>query len=299
VPQFQHPGRPAGPTATSASAEPAPIDKPEVAAPAAPKKPARAVLWLGLAAAGLLACAGLARWATAPGPVEKFWGAVWDKANPIVICAPGKFPTVESVAGASGDFARTEPLSIHESLRLNVIAWPDATSLYALVGFIQTHGQAFQVRRAGDTALSDLRNGPSILIGGLNNPWLMRLSRNYRFSYRNDNSTGRAWILDAQHPERRDLQVEWTAPYPSFDEDYGIISRVWDPTTERIVVTASGIASYGTIAAGEFLTNPKYLEMIAEQAPAGWERKSLQVVFSTKVFNGNAGPPHILAIHVW
>jgi hypothetical protein len=36
-------------------------------------------------------------------------------------------------------------------------------------------------------------------------------------------------------------------PCSSFDEDYGIVSRVWDITTERLVVTAS----------------------------AGWERKSL------------------------
>jgi hypothetical protein len=39
--------------------------------------------------------------------------------------------------------------------------------------------------------------------------------------------------------------------------------------------------------------------MIAERAPSGWEKKSVQVVFATKVFNGNAGPPRILAIHVW
>jgi hypothetical protein len=39
--------------------------------------------------------------------------------------------------------------------------------------------------------------------------------------------------------------------------------------------------------------------MIAERAPKGWERKNLQVLFSTKVFSGNAGPPQIIAIHVW
>ncbi len=266
VPQFRYPGAPV----------PTPF-------PTATKR-TRAALWLGLAAAGVLALIAVALWARTD-PVEKFWGPVWNKTNPVVICVPGKFPT--------------EPLSILESLRMNSIAWPDATTLYALVGFIQARGQAYHVRRAGDSALSDLRTGPTILVGGLNNPWLMRLTSRYRFSYRNDTSAGRAWIHDAEHPEQQDRKVEWTGPYASFDEDYGIVSRVWDPTTEQIVVTASGIASYGTIAAGEFLTNPKYLAMIAEQAPAGWERKSLQVVFSTKVFNGNAGPPRILAIHVW
>jgi hypothetical protein len=135
--------------------------------------------------------------------------------------------------------------------------------------------------------------------GGYNNPWLMRLTSRYRFTYQKDPVTQQAWIQDAQHPSRRDWSVDFNAPYSSFDQDYGVISRVWDSTTERMVVVASGIASYGTIEAGEFLTNPKYLKMLAERAPAGWERKSLQVVFATKVFEGNAGPPQILASHVW
>jgi hypothetical protein len=285
VPQFRAPegASTAAPTPVipaPAASEPA-VDAPR---PRAWRRPAM------FAGATVLAAAAFALAVRSLGrdPVESFWGPVWDKANPIVICVPGRFPTSED-----------EPLSILESLRLNSIAWPDATTLYAIVGFIQSHGQTYHVRRAGDSALSDLRNGASLLIGGLNNPWLMRLTARYRFSYRNDAFDEVAWIEDAQNPGRRDWRVAWSGPYSSFDEDYGIVSRVWDPTTERIVVTASGIASYGTIAAGEFLTNPKYLAMIDEQAPAGWERKSVQVVFSTKVFNGNAGPPRILAIHVW
>lgn len=186
-----------------------------------------------------------------------------------------------------------------DSLRRNSIAWPDATALYTLTAFVQSHGHPYQVRRSGDTELSDLRTGPVVLIGGLNNRWLQLLSRRYRFSYQNDPAAGEAWIRDAQNPSRQDWKVAWHLPYSSFEEDFGIVSRVWDPTTERLVITASGIASYGTIAAGEFLTNPKHLAMIAERAPKGWENKSLQVVFATRVFNGNAGPPQILAIHVW
>jgi len=41
------------------------------------------------------------------------------------------------------------------------------------------------------------------------------------------------------------------------------------------------------------------LEAIARHAPKGWEKKNIQVLFSTKVFNGNAGPPEIMAIRVW
>ena len=69
--------------------------------------------------------------------------------------------------------------------------------------------------------------------------------------------------------------------------------------TERIVVVASGIAAYGTIAAGEFLTNPKYVELVAQRAPAHWERGNLEVVFSAGIVEGVTGPPQPLATHFW
>ena len=47
-----------------------------------------------------------------------------------------------------------------------------------------------------------------------------------------------------------------------------MFSRVLDPVTERMVVLAGGLTGYGTMAAGEFLSNPAYMETIAAQAPA-------------------------------
>lgn len=254
---------------------------------------------LVLVAIGLMAWAVASRW-LGPSAEAKFWAPVWDKLTPIVICVPGRFPTNESVAQISdGTRVAGAPLSIGESLRLNSIAWPDATTLFRIVGFAEKHGQPYYVRRAGDSSLSDLRTGQVILIGGLNNPWILRLTNSYRYSFRNDRGGGVAWIQDAQNPDRMDWKVDVEAPYSWFDEDYGVITRVWDSTTERLIIVASGIASYGTIAAGEFLTNPRYLEMIEQKAPKGWERKNLQVVFTTKVFSGNASPPVIVAVHVW
>ena len=261
--------------------------------------PRLAIYALLLVVTGLLAWVVATRWLQ-PTAESMFWSPVWDKSTPAVICVPGRFPANESVAAISdGTRLAGAPLSVVESLRLNSIAWPDATTLYHIVGFAEKHGQPYYVRRAGDSALSDLRTGPVILIGGLNNPWIMRLTSSYRYSYHHDRGEGVAWIQDSQTSGRGDWTVAVETPYSTFDEDYGVITRVWDPTTERLIIVASGIASYGTIAAGEFLTNPRYLEMIAQRAPKGWERRNLQVVFTTKVFNGNASPPVIVAIHVW
>lgn len=254
---------------------------------------------LGLAVAAWM---GFVHWHS-PNGVTKYWGPVWDKSNAIVICVPGRFPTSDSPTQTSGpalpaNHDHQTPLSIRESLRLNYIKWPDATTLYMLVGFIQSRGQEYHVRREGDLPFTDLRNGPVVMIGGFNNGWLMRLTNRYRFTYQTDNQ-GVYWIRDAQNPSRRDWIVFSDRPYSTFEEDYGIISRVWNTETRNWIVVASGIAAYGTIAAGEVLTNPLDLDRLAQRAPKGWERKNLQVLFATKVFNGNAGPPRIITVHVW
>ena len=66
-----------------------------------------------------------------------------------------------------------------------------------------------------------------------------------------------------------------------------------------MVVLAVGLTGYGTLAAGEFLSNPVYVETIAASAPATWARKNVEVMISTKVINGKSGPPKVVMAHFW
>jgi hypothetical protein len=61
-------------------------------------------------------------------------------------------------------------------------------------------------------------------------------------------------------------------------------------------VTVAGTTGFGTQAAGEFLTNEAYLEEALKQAPRDWQKKNMQVVLSTRVMSGTAGPPQVLAV---
>jgi hypothetical protein len=65
-----------------------------------------------------------------------------------------------------------------------------------------------------------------------------------------------------------------------------------------MVVLAAGLTGYGTLAAGEFLSNPAYMETIAAR-PGRWARKNVEVVISTKVINGKSGPPKAVIAHFW
>jgi hypothetical protein len=66
-----------------------------------------------------------------------------------------------------------------------------------------------------------------------------------------------------------------------------------------MVVLAAGLTGYGTLAAGEFLSNPAYMETIAARAQGRWARKNVEVLISTKVINGKSGPPKAIIAHFW
>jgi hypothetical protein len=77
------------------------------------------------------------------------------------------------------------------------------------------------------------------------------------------------------------------------------VLRVLDPKTEQMVVTAAGISVFGTLAAGEFLTNPNEFKKIEAVAPRGWSRNNFEIVLSTDVIRGKSGHPNIVAEHFW
>ena len=79
-------------------------------------------------------------------------------------------------------------------------------------------------------------------------------------------------------------------------EDYAIVTRVFDPSTEK---TVAGIEAFGTLAAGEFVTEPEYVGVALSSAPRDWRRRNVQFVLTTKIIDGTPGPPRVLATHVW
>jgi hypothetical protein len=238
--------------------------------------------------------------------LRKFWGPVWDSRGSVLICIGGG-QAGNNPGGPAGrpGAAATAPIlpdtgpTVRDSLRANSVAWPDAMVTAELTGLAKAGGQNVRLRKSGLIAFADLRESPDILVGGFNNQWIMRLDANLRYRYTRDSDADLAYIQDQKNPDRHDWAVHFRQPYSTFLQDYGVITRVLDPSTEKMVVIASGIASYGTMAAGDFLTQEKYMKMVADRAPAGWEHKNMQVVFSTEVISGNAGPPRILAVWFW
>jgi hypothetical protein len=299
IPEFEIP------TAVTPVPQPVAVTAPQAAA-AATGPPA--LRWRMLAAGvaiGLLVAAvvWLRPWAR-QSDLERFWKPVLDSSNTVLLCIGqreflGSSPEPGQVAHADLPTTPSGPITLFQLYYMGSqnMSLPDVSTIGRLTGLLQTKGKTFHIRGQLSTGFADLRDGPVVLVGAFDNDWTMRLTGPMRFSFERDHDT--FWISDHQNPSRRDRTVDYRTPYLSLTEDYALISRTLDPTTARMVVVVGGLTGYGTIAAGEFLTDPSYLEALAKSAPVGWERKNMQLILATRVIHGTSGPPRILDEHFW
>jgi hypothetical protein len=106
-------------------------------------------------------------------------------------------------------------------------------------------------------------------------------------------------VRDRDHPERTEWKLKGAWPYWDIPNDYAIVSRLLDANSGRQVVIGAGITEFGTMAAGDFLTDPDCWSELLPRLPANWEKKSLQIVLQVPVVRRSAGRPRVLDFHVW
>lgn len=266
--------------------------------------PARSLrlVWFALAGFSAIAIAvAVFSMLRSPGALDRFWAPVIETPGPVLLSlgGPKQAMPITRLQERSDPADSASEISILNMMILDRVSFSDTLTLSRLAGLLQMKNKPTRIERGLSTSLEDLRRGPAVLIGGFNNEWTLRLMSPLRFTLERDLKTRLNWIQDRNAPADRRWMVDINQSYLKMDVDYAVISRVWDATTERIVVIAAGITNYGTIAAGEFLTEPAYLEAVAKASPAHWERKNMQFVLATQVINGNSGPPRVVAAHFW
>lgn len=86
---------------------------------------------------------------------------------------------------------------------------------------------------------------------------------------------------------------------PGLTEDYALIARALEPERGQMVVVIAGLGEKGSAAALEFVTNPKYFDRFASQAPAGWEKRNVELVIKSNLMNDDWGEPRVVTMHFW
>ncbi|HWQ54532.1 MAG TPA: hypothetical protein VN442_12680 [Bryobacteraceae bacterium] len=272
-----------------------------VAAPAAGPVPRTAWrrYWLPLTLL-VIAAAGVtvATWLLRPaGALDRFWEPVLRSQQPVLLCVA--HPVVYSLAGKARDAMQLPPeqrppqIATAEIVRHpdHYVGVGDALTAANLAGFFGRRGKAAQVRIGTDTSFSDLRKSPAVLIGAFTNQWTMMMD-DLRFVF--EREPAGPVVRDRMNPAQRWAHESTTPP-----SDYVIISRVFDSRTGEVLVVAAGLSHFGTQGAGEFLTNPEYLEQALKGAPADWHSRNMQLVLRAEVIENTPGPPKVMARWFW
>ena len=238
---------------------------------------------------------------------DRFWAPLLNAPGPVLLCPGGLDmyelpPDIKQAADAAVS-STTDPPPIFMSPRqvqrvgARYVAIADAVVLAKIAALFQQRGHPYQIRENNLTSFADLRASPAVLIGMFSNAWTLQLGSGFRFVPTIEGDGHHVGIIDRQHPEN-----SWRLPRPwpslKVTRDYALVSRVLDPATGTLVVTAAGITPFGTAAAGEFLTSADDLERALGHV-SDWSNRSLQIVLETQVIGGAAGAPHVVATHIW
>ena len=269
----------------------------------------RKVYWpAGLIASGVIIAVvlvlGARNWrhlGTQKSALEEVWSPLLTSSRPILFCvgetelfAPHNSLTELQSGADDNSFLQAT------ADKNDFVPYSDVQVLSRFVSLIGAHGRAFRVQNSRTTISSQLREGPVVLIGALNNDWTLNRTSSLRFHLEGSEGPDRVyWIADTQHPESRAWQVRTQAPRSSVVKDYAIAARFTDESTGQVVLVAAGIAGSGTRAAGEFLTDEANLKQLADGAGGDWGQRNFEVVLSSQVVNGMQGKPRVEAKAFW
>jgi hypothetical protein len=247
------------------------------------------LLWLAFAAVLVIAAISGLRWkyrALQPQTaVDDFWGPVLREQRTVLICTGSVVFAPDRVSGT---------LTAGKDIEYPFVSIEGASAISLVSGLLQSSGVPTQLKSAGSTPLTELREHSSILLGGFNNQWTLRLVEPLRFHFALDPDES---IVDQMRPQAR-----WTRdpslPYSSAG-DYALVARYRDTTTGGWVVVLAGVGRNGTEAAAEFATSPHYMQLLRDQVGSDFSNKNIEAVLKVSVIDGKTGAPSILAVHVW
>jgi hypothetical protein len=223
-----------------------------------------------------------------PAPISRFWSSFAGSNAQVRIIMP--------VIGTDwvSNVSRPSDVSVSPNLSLE-----DTNIAAHVAGELEKSGQRYQISPAPEVNFAEIRTGPVVLIGALDNAWTLQLTKDLPFTFR-ESADGRTGSIVETKPEEgakpRSWAVDITTPHQRIGEDYGIVARYKSPLTGQPVMVIAGISSQGTQAAGEVVTDAAALESALKHVKGG---ENFEMVIRTTALGGRAGPPSVIASRAW
>lgn len=180
-----------------------------------------------------------------------------------------------------------------------IVNYRDSLAGSGLVAFLAQKNKPYTIELSSQASYTELQQGASILVGGLDNVWTMRVTEPLRYHFVRRPTPYVFAIEDRLHPGEGGWHLDLSQPTDRATEDFAIVARVFDQTTGRPVLIAAGLGANGTTAAAEFLLDPARAAELAAHAPRNWQRLNMEAVIRTQILDNHAGPPHLVARTFW
>jgi hypothetical protein len=177
---------------------------------------------------------------------------------------------------------------------LPLILLEDARTAHKISNQLTQFGHLSTYASVSELSLRDLRGTSVVLVGGLNNPWSMRLLSNLRFGIRMDAVRGERWVQDAHNPTSRDWMVGGNVAQSNLA--YAVLTRFWSAETGSWIMAMTGTGPLGVEAAADLITAPAASTVLPDSLRSA---RNFQVVLKATVVNGAIGSPQILSVHIW
>ncbi|WP_158788268.1 hypothetical protein [Granulicella sp. L46] len=248
--------------------------------------------------------------------LKAFWLPASVATKPILICLPrpivyrpseklyDKYQQMHPNAFATREARRDQILPL---LPTDTIQWGDMVpvrnsgpGIGAVVAAVNIskllteQGIRFELRFGEEATYADMRDSPVVIIGAINTDWATQLTSGSDFVF--DETRGAPNIYETAGAKR-----VWRMEKNDgiITRDYGLITRQLSGKTGQFLVQVAGISHFGTEAASEFLANEKDLTNVLQARSINLQKKNFQIVVSTDITDGMAGPPHVVAVGTW
>jgi hypothetical protein len=253
----------------------------------------RKLVWWATAVLGLLLAIAAGFWwkyhATTPQTAaEAFWAPVIHDQHTIILCTGSSAFAPNNYSGVT---------TADRTIEYPFISIQAASAISQISSTLEHSGAATQLVPSATTSLPDLREHSVILLGGYNNDWTLRLLQPLRFHFLPYSPSGSESIVDQTQPQAH-WERDTSQPYSSAD-DYALVARFRDSTTDGWVVVLAGVGRNGTEAAAQFVASPHYMELLKDSIGSGFANRNLEAVLKVSVIEGKTGAPSILAVYSW
>jgi hypothetical protein len=255
-----------------------------------PMQPSRSLtrVWIVLAAL-LLAVGVLGIWRAVIAPpstaLDEFWAPILKDQKSVSICTG-------SVVFANNNFSGVTTAG--KDIEYPFVSMQIASAISELSMLLGKKETAVELLSAASTPLTSLREHPDILLGGYNNQWTTRLLQPLPFHLAPQATPAIVGIDPSKDQWLRDQ----SQPYSSAD-DYALVARFRDSTTDSWVVVLAGLGRNGTEAAAQFAASPHYMQLLKDQVGESLLSNNVEVVLKVRVIDGKTGAPSIVAVHSW